>query len=100
MISGCKILHVLEAAHIRPYRGLQDNHAENGLLLRADLHTLFDLDLIGIEPSTLTIHLHPAVSCDEYEQLNGRKLCASGGKRPSEHALKTRWEMFNKGFFA
>lgn len=50
MISGCKVLDVLEAAHVRPYLGALDNHPENGLLLRADLHTLFDLDLVGIEP--------------------------------------------------
>jgi HNH endonuclease len=35
-------LDILEAAHISPYRGEEDNHPENGLLLRADLHTLFD----------------------------------------------------------
>lgn len=56
VVSGCKTLHVLEAAHIRPYRGEPDNHSDNGLLLRADIHTLFDLDLIGIEPVSLMIH--------------------------------------------
>jgi putative restriction endonuclease len=56
MVSACKVLHVLEAAHIRPYRGEENNHPENGLLLRADLHTLFDLDLLGIHPSTLAVH--------------------------------------------
>ena len=32
-----------------PYRGTKDNHPDNGLLLRADIHTLFDLDMIGID---------------------------------------------------
>jgi hypothetical protein len=97
MMSGCGVLHVLEAAHICPYRGASDNHAENGLLLRADLHTLFDLDLIGIEPSTLTIHVHPAIKCYGYERIEGKTLCSSGRTRPSEEALTTRWEIFKAG---
>jgi putative restriction endonuclease len=95
-VSGCGILEVLEAAHIRPYRGNLDNHVENGLLLRADLHTLFDLDLIGIEPFTLTVHLHPDVSRGEYQQLHGSALSCSNGSRPSQEALLIRWEAFKK----
>src|ERR1700722_13605652 len=41
-ISGCGALEVLEAAHICPYQGSATNHVTNGLLLRADIHTLFD----------------------------------------------------------
>jgi hypothetical protein len=47
MVSGCCLMDVIEAAHIAPYRGEKDNHPANGILLRADLHTLFDLDLLG-----------------------------------------------------
>lgn len=96
VVSGCRILHVLEAAHIRPYRGKLDNHMENGLLLRADLHTLFDLDLIGIEPVTLTVHFHPEVDSGEYRDLQGRVLSCSSGNRPSKQALESRWEAFKK----
>jgi hypothetical protein len=96
MISGCKVLHVLEAAHICPYRGELDNHAENGLLLRADLHTLFDLDLIGIEPSTLLIHLNPSINLVEYREFHGRALSCSGECRPSEQALLLRWQAFEE----
>ena len=52
-VTGCKILALLEAAHISPYRGEKDNPSENGLLLRADIHTLFDLNLLGIEPGNV-----------------------------------------------
>src|SRR5205823_2979542 len=45
-MTGCDILEVLEAAHIVPYRGPSTNAVSNGLLLRADIHTLFDLGLI------------------------------------------------------
>ena len=95
-ISGCSVLDVLEAAHIRPYRGIVDNHVENGLLLRADLHTLFDLDLIGIEPTTLKVQCHPAIAQDEYKQLQGKQLACSSTGRPSEEALNERWKAFEK----
>lgn len=49
-ISGCNVESVLQAAHISPYRGPDTNHASNGILLRADLHTLFDLGLITVTP--------------------------------------------------
>ena len=47
-VTGCDVLQALEAAHISPYLGEQSNHVSNGLLLRADIHTLFDLNLFAI----------------------------------------------------
>jgi putative restriction endonuclease len=41
-ISGERTLPVLEAAHIRPYARQGPHTVANGLLLREDLHTLFD----------------------------------------------------------
>jgi putative restriction endonuclease len=74
----------LEAAYIRPYRGEPDNHSDNDLLLRADIHTLFDLDLVGIEPQSITVHFHPAVKEGEYKDLEGRVLFCAVGNRPCE----------------
>jgi hypothetical protein len=96
VISGSKVLHVLEAAHIAPYRGDKDNHPENGLLLRADLHTLFDLDLIGIEPSTLAVYFNPEFDSEEYMELRGRVLHFPDGARPSKDALLLRWQAFEE----
>lgn len=48
-VTGCKIDEILEAAHIIPYRGEHTNDVTNGLLLRADIHNLFDLGLIKID---------------------------------------------------
>jgi putative restriction endonuclease len=45
-VTGCAIKDVLEAAHITPHLGRVTNHVTNGLLLRADLHTLLDCNLI------------------------------------------------------
>ncbi len=55
VITRCDATEALEAAHISPYRGEKTNHPQNGLLLRADLHSLFDLGLIVIEPSTMVL---------------------------------------------
>lgn len=47
-ISGEKTLPVLEAAHIKPYSSFGINSTENGLLLRADLHKLFDVGYVTV----------------------------------------------------
>jgi hypothetical protein len=97
MMSGCALADVLEAAHIWPYRGEADNHPENGLLLRADLHTLFDLDLIAVNPETLTIVISPTLmQIETYAVLQGTPLGAAPGRRPALEPLRSRWAVFNK----
>jgi len=49
-ITGCKVEMVLEAAHIYTSRGKDLNTPSNGILLRADVHHLFDGNLLSIEP--------------------------------------------------
>ena len=47
-VTNCSVIDVLEAAHIHPYRGPDTNKVPNGLLLRSDIHTLFDCGLLAI----------------------------------------------------
>ena len=47
-ISGEKTLPVLEAAHIKPYSTSGINAIYNGMLLRADIHKLFDTGYITV----------------------------------------------------
>lgn len=96
MISGCKIVEILEAAHIKPFRNIEDNDEQNGLLLRADIHTLFDLDLIGINPINTEIEIHSLLYDSEYEKLKGKKLRIKSNKKPSQLALKYRWKLFEE----
>ncbi len=49
-ITGEKTLPVLEAAHIKPFASNGPNRVENGLLLRSDMHILFDLGYITVTP--------------------------------------------------
>ena len=93
-VTGCTTAMVLEAAHIRPYFGVETNDVRNGLLLRADIHTLFDLGLISVTPDyRLTIATRLAGS--EYAALNGRKLTIpkEASARPSPQALA--WHLEN-----
>lgn len=97
MLSGCRVAEAIEASHIIPYRGENDNHQANGLLLRRDLHALFDADLLGIEPVTLRITVHPHLSGSEYARFKGEKLNLDRTDfQPSIEALKFRWGVFNQ----
>ncbi|HHA2764476.1 TPA: HNH endonuclease [Stenotrophomonas maltophilia] len=73
-MTGCDVADALEAAHIRPYSGRSSSVVSNGLLLRADIHTLFDLYLITVDPSSFRIYLAPALRSSSYSDLEGRKL--------------------------
>jgi putative restriction endonuclease len=49
-ISGERALPVLQAAHIRPVANGGQHRIDNGLLLRSDIHTLFDRGYISVTP--------------------------------------------------
>ena len=49
----------LEAAHIEPYSDSMSNVPDNGILLRADIHRMFDVGLLGIDPEGFTAVLSP-----------------------------------------
>ena len=82
LISGCALMDIVEAAHIWPYRGEKDNHPDNGLLLRADLHTLFDLDLLGINPEGWIVRLHPDARLAGYDRFDRFRLRIETGRGP------------------
>ncbi len=49
-VSGEHSLPVLDAAHIRPFAGEGDHRVQNGLLLRTDIHRLFDKGYVTVTP--------------------------------------------------
>ncbi|MBD8644186.1 HNH endonuclease [Stenotrophomonas sp. CFBP 13724] len=71
-ITDCGVVDVLEAAHIYRYMGRETNIASNGLLLRADVHTLFDLRLISIDSSAMRVCVAPTLAGSEYWALSGK----------------------------
>ncbi len=73
-ITGCDLKDALEAAHITPYRGPQSNHPQNGLLLRSDIHTLFDLGLLAVGSDRRLVIAPALVTSTAYRSLAGREV--------------------------
>lgn len=92
-LSGCAVVEVLEAAHITPYMGKHTNHTQNGLLLRGDLHTLFDLNLLRVNPVTMQIEFAPQVE-DGYPDLTSAKLRqpSEASQQPDKQALMDHYQ--------
>jgi hypothetical protein len=96
-ISGYDAVNALEAAHIMPYQGEDTNHPGNGILLRADLHTLFDLGLIAIDDVEMTVIISPTLQSTEYGQFSGVKIHLPSERtlRPSSEALREHRDSFD-----
>ena len=92
-ITNCSISATLEAAHIIPYKGSATNHIKNGILLRADIHTLFDLDLLKIDEN-YSIHIDKSIDDKEYMKLDGKsiRLPINTDYVPSKEALTQRFK--------
>tara|TARA_R100000008_G_C3553545_1_gene151862 strand:+ start:70 stop:1017 length:948 start_codon:yes stop_codon:yes gene_type:complete len=92
-ITSCSTISVLEAAHIVPYNGEHTNHVQNGLLLRSDIHTLFDLNLLRVGED-YAIYVHEEIAEPEYRELHGNVLNIPKKKslRPSKKYLAARAE--------
>lgn len=73
-ISGCSVLQLLEAAHIKPYSDRGDYAVSNGILLRTDLHTLFDRGLLKIDPTTRTVRIDKSVKDPAYRALHKKGI--------------------------
>jgi putative restriction endonuclease len=75
-MTGERTLPALQAGHIRPYADEGPHLVSNGILLRSDLHNLFDQGYL-----TVTLDFHIKVSRrihDEFE--NGRDYYAINGQ--------------------
>ena len=75
-VTSEPILPILEAAHIHPYAAGGEHALNNGLLLRSDLHTLYDRGYL-----TVTEDRHLEVSSRIREEFNnGHQFYALHGK--------------------
>jgi hypothetical protein len=95
-ITGTRGIVVLEAAHIRPYSGPLSSTVDNGLLLRSDIHRLFDRHLIAIDPETGRVGVSKLLRPSDYYGLRSGKLRMPKLKehRPNLDALWERWQQF------
>lgn len=94
VVTDCGVESVLEAAHIAPYLGTESNTVQNGLLLRADIHTLFDLGQLKITPDG-RIELQETLLGTVYEQYQGQRIKqpATQANAPSVEALALKYEL-------
>lgn len=96
-VTGCEVHSVLEAAHIISHAEGTDYEVGNGLLLRADIHTLFDLRLLAVS-SEYRIHISRQLDGSEYENLRGQAINLPRNKSdyPSPEKLAKHFEVFDK----
>ena len=75
-VTGERTLPALDAAHIRPYAEGGEHSVANGLLLRRDIHCLFDLGYVTVTPAHV-FEVSPRIR-EEFE--NGRDYYAMHGR--------------------
>ena len=97
-VTGCSERNVLEAAHIVGFRSKGRYVASNGILLRADWHTLFDLGLWAINPAGLTVELSPRVTGKDYVRFHGHRVSLPQDPKsaPTREILAARFKRFRK----
>lgn len=74
-ITGSSETSLLQAAYIADFDSIHRNRLENGLLLRADVHNLFDAGLLWIDTKRV-VRVHPSLTEKIYRDLDGVKLAA------------------------
>jgi hypothetical protein len=91
-VTGSDCEAVLEAAHIMPVAAGGADTVNNGVLLRADIHTLFDLGLLAIDVSSWTTILSPDIRHGAYAELHGAAFRVPQNVRdaPSTELLASR----------
>lgn len=97
-VTGTSWAPVLEGAHIEPYATAWDNRLENGILLRSDIHALFDKRWLLIEPATMVVRFHRSLRAipPEYAPYVGNVVRAPvrGLPGPDVAKLQAIWDVW------
>jgi len=91
-MTGERTLPVLDAAHIKPYPVVQRHELPNGLLMRSDLHRLFDAGYLTVHPTERKVLVSSRIK-EEFE--NGRDYYALEGapiREPREQLFRPTFE--------
>ncbi|MGQ0562143.1 MAG: HNH endonuclease [Gemmatimonadota bacterium] len=99
-ITRERALPALDAAHIRPFAEVQTHYVRQGLLLRSDIHKLFDVGYLTVTPE-YRVEASPRMKEDfndgeNYLRLHGSQVWVPADQqlRPDPEAL--RWHNENK----
>lgn len=94
VVTGTGYTSVLEAAHIIPFAENGSNKTSNGLLLRSDIHVLFDLLELSIDPQLRLVYCTPLLrQSAEYAVLHEKvvpNIPADTAKALTVHYEKTK----------
>lgn len=87
-VTGSSAVPVLEAAHIDAYAGSHTQNVRNGMLLRSDVHTLFDLQLLTVTAGFM-VAVAPELRGTEYGRYHQQRLRlpTDSAQRPDPSAL-------------
>jgi putative restriction endonuclease len=94
-LTDGKVLPALDAAHIRPYGEGGGHFKSNGILLRKDIHSVFDAGYATFDEKYRFVVSEKVRDIfnngNEYRRLHGKslRLPASASNRPDKEAL--RW---------
>jgi hypothetical protein len=94
--TGANPPGALDAAHLYMFSGAPEHDLSGGLLLRCDLHALFDRDLITIDPDAWTIDLAPELhNYPALKALQNQPIRVPSSLRPrreyvERHATRAR----------
>ncbi|MFV0632788.1 HNH endonuclease [Demequina sp.] len=73
--TGAAPLRALEAGHLYRYAKLGEHHPHGGLMLRRDIHRLFDDGALAIDPSRLKVDVSEDLATyPQYARLQGSEL--------------------------
>jgi hypothetical protein len=87
--TGANPPGALEAAHLYMFSEAPEHDFAGGLLLRRDLHALFDRDLITIDPETWTIDVAPELhDYPALKALQDQPIQIHPSLRPSKNYLR------------
>jgi hypothetical protein len=74
-VTGPCPVEVLQAAHLRGFAEYETHELDEGVLLRADVHLLFDNGLLAVDPDTWRVVLAPSLGGYEaYAELTGAEF--------------------------
>lgn len=95
-ITGVDVPEVLQAAHIEPYRGSRSQNVTNGILLRADIHLLYDAHLLSIKPCTYTVSVSERIANSAYEAYADRRISLPNSKElvPNNAHLERQYQLY------
>ena len=92
-ISGHGPKEVLEAVHIEPHAKTGINELDNGLLMRCDLHSLFDANLLRVNPRDLSVSIDSSLKKTPYWEFQGKNIRKKAdGTSIGTKYLKQRWK--------